>query len=191
LSIGQLILSEVRGGGPGRSLLYQGTLTPLAAAGDDTEYGVWDVAPSLTMAAIFDLNDPAALLVAGLSASEGLSDVTRASPTDDAGVFTNARFAPDGTSIVALRTVEAASGPFSSRTDVVLFRPDADGEYQMTVLGPDETVTAVEVGWHGNAGVVAQRLSADNVFRLWYLPLDGSAGRPLTQGEQPAVVGGR
>lgn len=191
LSIGQLILSEVRGGGPGRSLLYQGSLTPLAAAGDDTDYGVWDVAPSLTMAAVFDLNDPAALFVAGLSATEGLSDVTRISPADDAGVFTNARFSPDGASIVALRTVEVESGPFSSRTDVVLFRADADGEYQMTVLGPDEMVTAVEINWHGSAGVVVQRLSTDNVFMLWYLPLDGSAGRPLTQGEQPAVVGGR
>jgi hypothetical protein len=80
--------------------------------------------------------------------------------------------------------------------EAVLLRPTADGSsYEVIQLSPDPVAEDVAFAWHGEDGVVVQRMRADIAealaAELWLLPPDGSPGRMLTLGEMPVVVGGR
>jgi WD40 repeat protein len=169
--------------------LASGQMTPLGV-----NQGVWDVSPDLSKILLFSEGDitsgqitvPVPLYQAALSA-EGPVNVIGITP-DEGVAYWKARFAPDGVRIVSLRYVKTETG---FHAESVLLTPAGEGEaFHVTVLGSDPAAEDVAFSWHGEDGVVVQRLR-NGIAELWLLPLDGSAGRFLGTGEQPVVIGGR
>lgn len=162
------------------------------------DYGLWDVSPDSSRVLLFSQADvspgqqriPAPLYSAPLMSGAGAVQV---SPAGEESAYWSAGFAPDGSRIMALRYVRAND---VTHGEAVLLKPTADGSgYEVVLLSPDPETEDVALSWHGEDGIVVQRLRrgvAEAVAaELWLLPLDGSPGRMLTLGEMPLVVGGR
>lgn len=194
LSADTVILYRVQIGSesPGEHVMYgleTGDLVPFL-----TGFNLWDIAPDRSKMLLYAQADvspgqkrvPVPLYVSGPNIGEA---PTQASPDEDNTAFWNARFAPDSLRIVALRYAPGEEGLVA---DVVLLQPGEGGTTQMTILAPDEAYDNLAFSWHGEDGVIAQRWSlADGISEIWLLPLDGSPGVRLTEGESPVVVGGR
>jgi hypothetical protein len=180
----------------GRWLSYNlavGESTPLFA-----DYGLWGISPDSSQVLLFSQADvtpgqqriPAPLYQAALAVGAGAAQV---SPQGEESAYWSARFAPDGSRIMALRYVKVND---VIHGEAVLLRPTADASgYEVIQLSPDPGAEDVAFSWHGEDGIVVQRLRAGVAealaAELWLLPLDGSPGRMLTLGEMPLVVGGR
>lgn len=162
------------------------------------DYGLWDVSPDSSRVLLFNQADvtpgqrriPVPLYNATLMAGAA---TTQVSPQGEESAYWQARFAPDGSRIMALRYVQAND---VIQAEAVLLKPTADaGGYEVIQLSPDPGAEDVALSWHGDDGIVVQRLrlGMDEALaaELWLLPLDGSPGRMLTLGEMPLVVGGR
>jgi hypothetical protein len=173
--------------------LTVGEGTPLFA-----DHGLWDVSLDSSQVLLFSQADVApgqqripaplyrAVLMAGASAAQ-------ISPQGEESAYWSARFSPDGIRIVSLRYVNVLD---TRHGEAVLLRPTADaGGYEVVQLSPDPGAEDVAFSWHGEDGVVVQRLrpgvAEALAAELWLLPLDGSPGRMLTLGETPLVVGVR
>jgi hypothetical protein len=159
---------------------------------------VWDVSPDSSRVLLFSQADvspgqqriPAPLYSAPLMVGASVAQV---SPAGEESAYWSARFAPDGSHIMALRYVRVND---AIHGEAVLLRPTSEGgSYEVVQLAADPGAADVAFAWHGEDGVVVQRMRTDVVetlaTELWLLPLDGSPGRMLTLGEMPVVVGGR
>lgn len=162
------------------------------------DYGLWDVSPDSSQVLLFSQADvtpgqqriPAPLYNAVLMAGASPAQV---SPQGEESAYWSARFAPDGRRIAAIRYIKTND---VIHGEAVLLRPSADASgYEVIQLSPEPGAEDVAFSWHGEDGVVVQRLRAGVAealaAELWLLPLDGSPGRMLTLGEMPLVVGGR
>lgn len=162
------------------------------------DYGLWDVSPDSSQVLLFSQADvtpgqqriPAPLYTAALMAEAA---VTPISPEGEQSAYWLARFAPDGSRMLALRYVQVND---EIHGEAVLLRPTADaGGYEVIQLSPDPGADDVAFSWYSEDGIVVQRLrpgvAEALAAELWLLPLDGSPGRMLTLGEMPLVVMGR
>jgi len=168
-----------------------GNLTPLSEG-----YAPWDISPDGGKALLFNRDSvfssapgsAVALYIADIDPLSGAANIIGISPEGDGAVYQSARFAPDGERIVALRTRFSDGVP---RTDTVLFTPNVAGGYDMLPLAAEAGRNDVAFNWHGDAGILVQRIGgAESPPEIWLLPLDGTAGELITTGDQPLSVGG-
>ena len=175
--------------------LAGGELRPLVDG-----YGVFDLSPDRRKILLFnnaDLPDVPGqqalslpLYMADLDPAGTVSNITQVSPEGEGVIYAAARFAPDGLRIVALQRAPSADGTLRSR--VVLLQPDPEGIYQVTPLGVDEAMDDLGFAWHGEDGVIVQRMPVEGGdSTLWLVPLSGAPGIEITTGETPLVVGVR
>ncbi len=166
--------------------LSSGVLAPFSVPELETP-AVWDVSPDGTKALLYEQAAPHVLYLADLNAEGNVATIAQISPPDGRA-YRMARFAPDGVRLMALRAPLPESG---EGVEALLLTPAEDGAYTATVLNQDVGFNHLMVRWHGEDGVILQRMSTDGGdAELWLAPLDGSVGTFLTAGEQPVVVGG-
>lgn len=181
--------ADLGGGSLGQWIVFDPTaqsLTPLLK-----DFGLWDVSPDRTQLLLFNTADltggPASPSVPVFSATldllKGAVGVTRLTPEDQQLHIEAARFGPDGAHIAALQYVSANG---AVRRKAVLLSPGAGGKYTLALISPDDTADDVSVIW-GGTGLIVERLRGGQ-SELWQVPLDGSAGALLINGEQPLVV---
>lgn len=166
--------------------LSSGVLAPFSVPGLEAP-AVWDVSPDGTKALLYEQAAPHVLYLADLNPDGSVATIAQISPPDERA-YRMARFAPDGVRLMALRAPLPESG---SGVEALLLMPAEGGAYTVTVLNQDVGFNHLMVRWHGEDGVILQRMSTDGGdSEIWLAPLDGSAGTFLTAGEQPVVVGG-
>lgn len=188
---GRLIVAAApsEGEAPTRFLMGDPTgsaLIPLAAPGLEAP-AVWDVSPDGAKVLLYEQAAPNVLYLADLNPDGSVANIAQISPPDERA-YRMARFAPDGVRVLALRAPLPESG---EGVEALLMTPAAGGAYTATVLNQDVGFNHLALRWHGEDGVILQRMSVDSGdSELWLAPLDGSAGLFLTAGEQPVVVGG-
>jgi hypothetical protein len=197
---GRLLLTELQQEETfdNRLLVFDEGLAPLESAGF-TSVGVLDVSPDASHVLFLDQSEegeegasgPLPLYQAELDLTfdpdAGLVDPLSVVPEPNAR-YLDARYAPDGVTIAAVRTMigEEDGGPA-----VILLVPNGVGGYAYAPLSTAGDGETVALAWHGN-GIVVQRLPAGSeASEIWLLPLNGEAGLQLAEGEQPQVVGGR
>ncbi len=191
LSGGRLMVAAApaEGEAPPRFLIYDpsgGVLIPLAAPGLEAP-AVWDVSPDGAKVLLYEQTAPNVLYLADLNPDGSAANIVQISPPDERA-YRLAHFAPDGARVLALRAPLPESG---EGVEALLMTPAAGGAYTITVLHQDVGFNYLMLRWHGEDGVVLQRMSTDGGdSELWLAPPDGSAGMFLTSGEQPVVVGG-
>lgn len=181
-----------------RLLVFDEGLAPLDS-GDFTSVGVVDVSSDGSHILFLDqsaegmqgVDAPLPLYRAELDLTfdpdAGLANALSVAPDPDAR-YLDARFAPDGVTIAAVRR---AAGVEATGSEVVLMVPNSVGGYARMPLDMGEGMDILALAWAGD-GVVVQGLSAGSeVSEIWLLPLDGDAGQRLAEGEQPQVVGNR
>jgi hypothetical protein len=183
---------DLTSGTLGQWVIYDASaksLTPLLK-----DYGLWDVSPNRTDMLLFNTADLEAgpstasvpLYRAQLDPANGAVGVTPLTAQDQSVHLETARFAPDGLRIAALQFVTNGE---SLRRQIVALLPAAGGAYQLTRLAPDDSADDVAFAW-AVGGLIVQRLRGGQ-SELWFVPLDGTAGRLITSGEQPLVVPSR
>jgi hypothetical protein len=125
------------------------------------DYGMWDVSPDSSHVLLFSQADvipgqqriPTPLYTATLMAGASIAPV---SPQGEQSAYWSARFAPDGSRIVSLRYVNILD---AIHGEAVLLRPTAEASgYEVVQLSPDPGAEDVAFSWHGEDGVVVQRL---------------------------------
>ena len=181
--------SDLSGGSLGQWIVFepeQQSLSPLAQG-----YGLWDVSPDRTQMLLYSTADlaggaaspSAPIYSASLDLLKGAVALNKLIPDNLTVHLESARYGPDGTHIAALQVVSANG---ATRRQVVLLAPGTGGKDIMARLAPDDSVDDIALVWGGN-GLIVQRMRASQP-ELWEIPLDGSAGTLLAQGEQPVVV---
>ncbi len=190
LDQGSLVVHEFKAGGgdAGDWMIYNSgtdTSTPIAEG-----FGLWDVYQGSQL--LFKKTEltPGHLTVPiGLYLSTNGGDPQAISPVDDdSAAYTAARFGASAGQIAVLRYTQDSNGAITS--GAALLQMGEGGIYNLTLLAADPAAPDVAVVWADATHVVVQRLRG-GASELWLLPTDGSAGKVIASGEQPAVVGGR
>lgn len=127
-----------------------------------------------------------------------IANVRQVTPADATQqVFMTARFAPDGKTIIAVRGRAGSDLPegWGPEGEVVLFHPDGQGGYSMTILDPDPDRIDDRFSWLPGQGIIVESVFKSEMqpelYEIWLLPFDGSPGRKLADGFSPLAVGGR
>lgn len=191
----RLLLSEHRVGDESvsRLLLLDAGLIPLPAEGFPAAEVV-DLSPDQTRLLFFDRGNwaeagpdaPLPLYIADLSSTEGLVNAQNIG-VGDAVQYHTAVFSPDGQMIAAVRSAVPAVPAAGS--ELVLLVPAVEGGFSENAIGPTQGYSYPAIAWHSSEALVVQRVPvAGGPSEIWVLPLDGSDGVPLGEGEQPVVV---
>lgn len=181
--------SDLSGGSLGQWIVFepeQESLAPLLQG-----YGLWDVSPDRTKMLLYNTADlaggaaspSAPIYSASLDLLKGAVSLSKLTPDSLTVHLESARYGADGIHIAALQVVGADNG---FRHQAVLLAPGTDGKDIIARLAPDDAVDDIALVWGGN-GLIVQRMRSGQP-ELWNIPLDGSAGTLLAQGEQPVVV---
>lgn len=188
---GLLILhqSDLSGGSLGQWIVYDPVQSSLAPLGQGI--GLWDVSPDRTRMLVYVTSDLAGgaasayvpIYSAALDLLKGAVHGVNLTPDDLSIHLETARFGADNVHVAALQVVTTSG---VSRHQVVLLSPGPNGKDSVARLAPDDTVDDIALVW-GGAGLIVQRMRAGQP-ELWNIPLDGSSGTLLAQGEQPVVI---
>ena len=181
--------SDLTGGSLGQWIMFEPqpeSLAPLAQG-----YGLWDVSPDRTRMLLYSTADlaggaaspSAPIYSASLDLLKGAVSLNKLTPDDLTFHLEAARYGADGLHIAALQVVGTGDGGF--RRQVVLLAPGTGGKDIVARLAPDDAVDDIALVW-GGSGLIVQRMRGGQP-ELWEIPLDGSAGTLLAQGEQPVV----
>lgn len=164
---------------------FTGNLVPL---GEDL--GIWDVFSDGTLALLFDRQSLGTgtepLILGDFSISNGATNTQIVEGTDGGGIYRDAKFAPSQFVIAALEELEAGD------TSLVTLTPQSDGSITATEYDSAPDLIDVSFTWLATEdAILVERQSADGeTFSLWIIDLAGGAEIELTEGRQPAIVGG-